>query len=93
MKTQLKVNSRGKAYLIAALIGFAAGIVMYILTKVFVLALAIMLPMTLSIGIALEEKNNGADEKSSRTSRKYLQSLLKAGILVFVLFLLYFFIR
>ena len=91
MGTQIKNQIKsGKGYLVGALVGITAGILMFIFTKAFVLAIAIMLPLTISVGIGLEEKYNTENKAKNVSFRKSLWSLLIAGVLVFVSFLLYF---
>lgn len=83
-------QQQGKGYLIGALIGISAGILMFVFTKVFVLSIAMALPLTISIGMGLEEKYKGVQNVSNASFRKTLVGLLVTGVFAFVAFLLYF---
>ena len=75
---------KGAGYLLGSAITFVAGILVFLISNDFAIAISASLPIGITVGVALEEKIQKGKEPISPKAINWMIGLLVLGIIVFI---------
>lgn len=84
LKDNREKKLAGRGYLTGAVITFSTAIALFIFTQNVVIAISSSVPLGMTIGILLEQKNQKDGGITSKKTKSMLAGLVILGILVFI---------